>query len=267
MNTCIRGTLATCSFELLRTLTSQRIAVIGVLAIFPATMLALITWVPKFQGANVQIAFMEALIVMLVGLVMMLSLLLWASTNVYTELEGKSWVFIACRPFGRISMILGKYLAAFILSYTICWTAMTMATIVAQTSGSLSDPNRFWLAMSGLLAIACAAYAAVFTLIGVVFYRRAMVFCAAYMLAIELTIANVPSMFSKFTVRFHLQELLFDWAGWIQFPLAAEKNYRLFFGDCPQWLNFVALLGIVLVCLAGSCFVIVNREYLTADET
>ena len=261
----IRGTLATCSFELLRSLTAQRIAVIGVLALFPASMLALITWLPRAQGINVQIAFMDGLIILLVGLVGLLALLLWASTNVYTELEGKSWVFIACRPSGRVSMVLGKYLAAFVLSFSICWIAMTLATIVAQTTGSLNNPNRFWLAMSGLLAIACAVYAAVFTLIGVVFYRRAMVFCAGYILAIEMVVANVPAMVSKFTVRFHLQELLIDWLGWI--PPLREDGYRLIFGDCVQWVNWVTFAAIVVLCLAGSCYVIVNREYLTADET
>ena len=267
MRISIRGIIATCSFELARSFTAQRIGVIGVLALFPAAMLTLITWVPKVQGGHVNIPFMEALIIMLVGLVMLLSLLLWASTNVYTELEGKSWVFIACRPSGRVSMVLGKYLAAFVLSFSICWIAITLSTFVAQTTGSLEDPFRFWLAMSETLAVACAVYAAVFTLIGVLFFRRAMVFCAAYMLLIEILIAFFPVLIAKATVRFHLQELLFTWYGWIRLPSIDEDSYRLLYGEFPLWLSLVTLFAIVLICLSGSCFVIVNREYLTADET
>ena len=68
----------------------------------------------------------QTLILLLVGLVTVLSLLLWATPNVHSELEGKSWVFIASRPGGRISNFLGKYMAAVYSSFLVSWASATL---------------------------------------------------------------------------------------------------------------------------------------------
>ena len=37
-------------------------------------------------------------------------LLLWVTPVVQAELEGRTWIYLAVRPRGRVSMLLGKYL-------------------------------------------------------------------------------------------------------------------------------------------------------------
>lgn len=263
MLTWFRGTLSTCSFELVRSLTAQRISLFILLALFPATMLMLISFNAGRGGG--EITFMETLIILLVGLVGLLALLLTASTGVYSELEGKSWVYVACRPSGRIATIFGKFLAAVILSYSLSLLAATLAIMVARWRGNLPSAENFWLVTAGLLLLACTAYAAMFTLIGTVFYRRAMVFCAAYMIVVEFLLANIPALIRSFTIRCHLQELAILGYGWIM-PLR-EEPYRLLYGEFPAWLNCVSLALFIGLSLGASALFVVKREFITADET
>ena len=263
MLTWIRGTLSTCSFELVRSMTAQRMTLFVLLALFPATMIVLITFSSGRDG--LEIPFMETLIILLVGLVGLLSLLLTASTGIYSELEGKSWVYVGCRPHGRVATIFGKFLAAVTLSFAVSLLAATLAVVAAMTRNSLPRPENFWLVTAGLLLLACVTYGAMFTLIGTVFYRRAMVFCAAYIIVVEFMLANVPALIRSFTVRCHLQELAILGYGWIM-PLR-EEPYRLIYGEFPLWLNVLALLLFVSLALGISAFCVVRKEFITADET
>jgi hypothetical protein len=222
-------------------MTVQRVILFLGLAIFPATMILLVTYGAGTGGR--QIVFMETLIILLVGLVGLLSLLLSASTGVYSELEGKSWVYVACRPSGRISTIFGKFLAAVILSYSVSLLAATLAVVAAQLGGGLP----------------------MFTLIGTLFYRRAMVFCAAYIIVVEFMLANVPALIRSFTIRCHLQELAILGYGWIM-PLR-EEPYRLIYGEFPLWLNVLALVLFIGLALGISAFFVIRQEFITADET
>ncbi len=263
MLTWLRGSLSTCSFELIRSLTAQRIGLFTLLAAFPATIIFLIGI--SAERETFQIPFMETLIILLVGLVGVLALLLTASTGVYSELEGKTWVYLACRPAGRVATVFGKFLAAVILSFGVSVLAATLAVMVAQWRGNLPRPENFWLVTTGLLLLACTTYAAMFTLIGTVFYRRALVFCAAYMIVVEFMLANIPALIRGFTIRCHLQELGILGYGWIV-PLR-EEPYRLLYGEYPVWMNFAALFLFTALTLGASAFFVMNREFVTADET
>jgi len=91
-----RGAAATCMFELRRSMSIQRISVTAGLALFPPAMLALLIFGAKVSSADggaLMIDSAQFLTVFLVALVMLLGLLLWATPNVYSELEGKSWLF------------------------------------------------------------------------------------------------------------------------------------------------------------------------------
>lgn len=263
MLTWLRGTLSTCSFELVRSLSAQRLILLTLLAAFPAGIILLIGVSAGKQGF--QLPFMETLIILLVGLVGVLALLLTASTGIYSELEGKSWVYLACRPFGRMATVIGKYLAAVILSYGVSLLAATLAVMAAQWRGNLPHPEHFWLVTAGLLLLACVTYAAMFTLIGTLFHRRSLVICAAYMIVVEFMLANIPALIRGLTIRCHLQELAILGYGWIV-PLQ-EEPYRLLYGEYPAWMNLGALLLFTLLTLGASAFFVMNREFITADET
>lgn len=262
--TWLNGALATCRFELKRSMTLQRLAVSSVLALFPPGMAFVSLAIPGNGVAE----FIEFFIILQVALVTSLSLLLWATPIVFTEIEGKSWVFLASRPGGRISIYIGKYLAAVIFTSMIAFFAITLSMMVATAFGTLAAPIYKWACLCLIFIIAAFGYGAVFSLIGTLLFKRSMVLAAGYMIAWEGIIANFPAIINRMTLRYHLQSLGIEWLGYFlpegMFPF---EYYVSLYGE-PNWLFHFPLLGIVTVLLVSAgCLVIVNRQYITSDET
>jgi hypothetical protein len=269
----LNGALATCSFELRRSFTFQRTAVSLVLSAFPPVMLGLlILGMEMSGGANQARTIIQEsvtlLTTLLVSLVCLLSLLLWATPNVYSELEGKSWSFVASRPGGRISIFLGKFLASFVVSFTLSMIAITMCVTLAATRLHIVDPQILWFSLAGVFLLGCAVYAAVFSLIGTFFIKRAMVVAAGYFIGSDIVIASIPNaLINKLTIRYHLQEIGIVWLGWF-FPGGySEEQHRRLFGDAlPIWAHVGAVALITVLALAVGIWIIVNREYITNDQ-
>jgi hypothetical protein len=263
----INRAIATCNFELRRAISAQRIAVSSVLILFPPVMLSLMISVVKvsngvFEGT-------EVLIIFLISLICILSLLLWATPNVYSELEGKSWMFIASRPQGRIANVIGKFLASLIFAYAICLTSITICVLIASVFlPFVSDPVRMWLGLNGVFFLGCVCYSAIFSLIGTIFYRRAMVIGAAYVIGFEAVIGRIPAVIGKLTASYHLQNIGIEWIGSEQLKQNInEVGFLGEIGEFSTWLHLIAVAVITIIALGAACFVIVNREYVTSDET
>ena len=264
----VQGAIATCQFELSRILSFQRIAVSSVLALFPPAMLFLLVSFSKFGDAPA-IQYPQFIATMFIFMVCLLSSLLWATPNVYSELEGKSWVFTACRPRGRISMVIGKYLASLIFSFGVCLVAVTLCVAITQIwTGSLRDYIDTWLNMVLIFFFACATYGAIFSLIGTLFYRRAMVIAAGFTLVSEAILANIPAIISRFTMRFHLQFTAMHAFGDFM-PVSKEEIYQHYFlpDDTSIWYHIGCMALTIVVALGIGCYVVVSREFLTSDET
>ncbi len=267
------GTWATCRFELARSVTLQRMVFATVLALFPPLMvfvlglgLRILEADNEVSQADVQavVRFFPLIIIFLVTIVCVLSLLLWATTNVYSDLEGKSWIFLATRPRGRIAVLMGKYFAAVVQAFVIAEVSIVLSILVTAR-GTFSDPTQFWISLSGVILIACFVYGAILSLIGTLFYRRAMVIGAGYLIAVELLLANIPALVCNLTVRRHLFDLGIRWVGWF-FP-GEDNMYRIQYGWYPQWVNLAALGAMTVLALLAASHVVQTREYLTADET
>ncbi len=280
MTNWFRGTMSTCRFELRRSFTTQRTAVSLVLALFPPVMLALMIGAVQVAGAAAPLSGELELaraaeilrsstpfaIVFLVSLVTLLSLLLWATPNVYSELEGKSWAFVASRPGGRVSIYGGKFLAAVIVSFLIALIALTLCVLVANQHLSLPHPERLWLSLLAIFALACFVYGAVFSMLGALFFKRGMVVAAGYLIGSEVFLATVPAVVSKLTMRYHLQELGIHWIGFFV-PFDSEYEYRALFGEAwPVWLLILVLIGAGIAALVIGGFAITNKEYITSEE-
>lgn len=268
----LNGALATCSFELRRSFTFQRTAVSLVLSAFPPVMLGLLILGMEMSGAEQARTMIQEsvtiLTTLLVSLVCLLSLLLWATPNVYSELEGKSWSFIASRPGGRISIFLGKFLASFVVSFTLSMLAITMCVTLAATRLHIVDPQMLWFSLGGVYLFGCAVYAAVFSLIGTFFIKRAMVVAAGYFIGSDIVIASIPgALINKLTIRYHLQEIGIAWLGWFFPGGTSEEQYREVFGEAlPIGVHVGAVILITVLALAAGIWIIVNREYITSDQ-
>jgi len=240
VNRIVNGALATCSFELRRSFTFQRMAVSVVLALFPPVMLGLLILGTEMSGDSqartVVQDFATLLTLLLVSLVCLLSLLLWATPNVYSELEGKSWSFVASRPGGRISIFIGKFLAALVVSFSISLIAISLCVMLSANRLGIRDPQMLWISLCGIYFLGCCVYGAVFSLIGTYFIKRSMVVAAGYLIGSDMVLASVPgALINKLTIRYHLQEIGINWLGWFFPAFSTEEDYRMVFGEaCPR---------------------------------
>lgn len=277
MKNWINGAIATCSFELRRSFTIQRTAVSVVLALFPPTMITLMiiaTAMAARESAEVGQVMANArsfslfMIVFLVSIVTLLSLLLWATPNVYSELEGKSWSFVASRPGGRISILLGKFIASVAVSFSISLVSLTMSIAIAERMISLTDAEKTWLSLCGIFLLANLAYGAVFSMLGTLFYKRAMVVAAGYLIGSEFFLGTIPAVVSKLTMRFHLQSLGLSWLGFFLPFEGGPNQYAALYGDpWSDWIHVLILIGAAVVALVAAGFIITNRQYISSDES
>ena len=142
--------------------------------------------------------------------VCLLGLLLWATPAISTEIEGQTWIYLAMRRSGRTWIPLGKYLTAVVWTLSAAVVSCTGCVLLMGHSGGL----RLWIIMNVLSLLSCVAHAALYLLIGVLFYRRTMVTAVAYTLTFEYGLSFVPALANKFTVNYRLRGLLAEWMDW-----------------------------------------------------
>lgn|GEM_PF-698773 len=262
------GPAAICTFELVRNFTVQRLIVAGILAVFPPAMMFLILIVPRLMGATMSVNAPELLILVLVSISCFLSLLLWSSTIVDADLEGRTWVYIASRPWGRVSSLFGKYLASLFQCWAVSLLAICGSVLVAYVAGDLGrDSVRLCLLLMAVFGVAAIVYNSVLSLFGVYFFRRAMLACVAWALVSELFLASVPAIVRFISVRYHIQELVFHWIGWLIPDPEFGEIYRGVYGDFGIWFHLGILAAISVVTMSAALWWINHHEYLSAEES
>jgi len=271
MNGLLQRSVATCAFELKSSFTAQRIAVSLTLALFPPVMLSLLIFETRFSnGVSLAQQYATFISVFLIALVLLLSLLLWATPNVYSELEGKSWTFLASRPQGRLAVYFGKFMASVLVSFSISLVSVSLCVTIMSQSIGVVEPGQLWLSMNLVYFLASLVYTALFSLIGVMFVKRAMVVGAGYLIGFDIFLASLPgALINKFTLRHHLQEIGIYLIGWFLPTLAGtERDYRYIYGQqWPVWVNVVAILGATIAFLLIGAKIITSREYVSSDQT
>lgn len=197
------------------------------------------------------------------GVVSVMGVFLWATPAVTSELEGHSWVYLAVRPYGKTSLLVGKYLVA------LAWT-IPAGLISSFLSLLILSPERFayilvveWV----LVGLSCIAYAAVFALIGVVFIKRTMVIAIAYIIFVEVILASVPAVVNTLTIQFRLRCLGVRWMEWEdKIPYQARETWKIFFGEETAAWHLFILFAATVGLLAAAAFVLRIREFTSSAE-
>ena len=268
MTNWINSALATFTFDVRRSFSVHRLLVAIGLALFPPLMLSVVGRIAFSRGGRVAAGvgeYMLFALVFLVALVCLLMLLLWATPNVHSELEGKTWHFLVVRPGGRIGCFLGKYLVAVSVSFTTALVSLAGCVFVVDRYGGLEDPLYTLGCLATVYGLACIVYGAVFSLIGTIFIKRAMLVGAGFLIGVEGILAGLPAVVSKITMSYHLREIGIKWLGW--FVPYSENEYRLQFGpEWPTWMHINCILLMTIIALIAGMIVITNRQYITSEE-
>lgn len=263
----LRGILAVVRFEFLRSLTVARFLGWALLAFFPPILVGFVASSlvrpidPRLWATTLFVLIPEA--------TCLLGLLLWATPFLYSELEGKTWIFLAVRPGGRGSVMFGKYLSAVSWTASAALVAVTFSVILVRSPA----PFQLWWVLSGLVLLSALAYGSLYLFLGVLFHRRATVMAVAYTLLFEFLVAYIPAMINKLTIQFRLRALLVRWMDWdAELELLSRRGpdstiLRELLGNEPIWLHLTVLGGTTIVLLSLTYALLHSREFISADET
>tara|TARA_R110002049_G_scaffold27321_2_gene94348 strand:+ start:616678 stop:617442 length:765 start_codon:yes stop_codon:yes gene_type:complete len=228
-------------FELARSMTIGRIAIWFALVTFPVTLISILRMkvpIDPIEPIGFAVYFLVPEVVCLLGL------LLWATPAIATEIEGQTWIYLAMRQSGRVTVLMGKYLTAVAWSLSAALVAATLCVVIVNAPESL----RMWWVMCALATLSCFAHAAIFLLIGVIFHRRTMVMAVVYTLGIEYGLSFVPAVANKITVNYHLRGLLADWMKWDEIRTQAETLYGIELASTH--LAALGLYTVTLLCVS-----------------
>lgn len=251
-------------FELSKSMTVGRIAIWILLVAFPVALIATVSGIlelepRKFNEAERLERLAIAMYYLIPEVICLLGLLLWATPVIATETEGQTWIYLAMRSSGRVSVIIGKYLTA------IVWT---FSAALAATAGCVylvdpPDAGHLFAVITGLSALSCLAHGAIFLVIGVFFHRRTMVMAVVYTLTMEYGMALVPAVINELIVNFRLRVLFNEWTDWHVGP-----DSRLFeeaaISSPP--VQIAALLVMTVGCLIAALLLCRIIEFPTQQE-
>ncbi|MCA9178144.1 MAG: ABC transporter permease [Planctomycetales bacterium] len=256
MNATWRGMMALAEFEGRRSMTWSRMGLWLVLAGFPVAIVLLFVIFgdgPMSHGPT-RDQLMQVMIFVLTQVTVALSVLLWASPSLQVELENRTWIYSATRPYGRRSVLLGRYLVALVWSSTTNVTSAFLCCMIAGLPSAL-------LPMCGLVLLGCAAYSSLFSLLAVMFPKRAMTVAFA-MSGIDFGVAFIPAMIRQFSIQYHLRCLLAKWMGQ-ETEMGAEVS--MFLSDA--WaIQHIAILAVYVVALLAMAVYILERKEIATDD-
>lgn len=248
-------------FEWRRALTFPRLAWMVALMAFPPLLLALVRSTDGSEPPMVVAAIL--VYVLSPGVACMMSVFLWATPAVSSELEGRSWVYLAVRPHGPLSVLLGKYLVAISWSIPVGLVSATLGVVALR----VDQPTRLIIAECCLAVLACLSYSALFLLIGVIAPKRAMVVGILYAIVFEVALALVPAAVNLLTVQYRLRCLLVRWTNMDIALTEGNPVWNAYFGDESALWHMGILLAMTIVYLVFAGILLRYREFTAASET
>jgi ABC-type transport system involved in multi-copper enzyme maturation permease subunit len=259
----MRGIATVFRFEWKRSRTFPRMAWWVLLAAFPPLLLTLIRFNVGQPGPDELLPVPLVVFGLCPSVVCMLGVFLCATPWISSELEGRSWVYIAVRPRGALEALFGKYLVA------VTWTVP--AGLVSSALGVIIFSQVEWIDLIWiqwrLVVLSCLAYAAAFTLIGVLFPKRAMVVGVFYTILFEFVLASVPAAVNVLTVQYRLRCLLVRWIGVDEDAFGGNPLFLAYFGEESANWHIGVLLGMTVAFLGAAALVLRWKEFTVDAET
>lgn len=171
------------------------------------------------------------------------------------ELDGKTLTYLFTRPIPRWKIVVGKFLG-------IVAALIPAVTVSLVVSGLLLGTGMVHLlTLLAGSAGAVTAYAAVFTLIGFMIPRRAMIVGLLYGIIFEFVLSFAPALVNEITVTYYLRSMV---AGLLDIPVPIEIA-RIVGGASVPGAIF-GLVTITLVCLGLASSLAARQEYVIKDE-
>jgi len=181
--------------------------------------------------------------------------LLLGTNLIAREAEANTLAFLLVRPISRSSLLVGKFLGAWLVACVLLGASLLACNILLLGSDGFAEAGRTLRVIPGNLfamSVGALAYMAFFTLVGLIASRPALV--GLFMAFVwENAIPWLPGTIQNFTVRYHLVALL---------PEDSVPIYvRLSRCEPNPFMALVWLLGGAVVTMALAVWVFRRRDY------
>jgi len=239
-----------------------------VLASFPVLIAGLIRWFPlddsnpDVQEFDTHEFWSLAIYLLVPCITCAMGVLLSAGPAIATELEQRSWIYLATRPNGIFWLLIGKYIVAVGWATTAAVAGLSIAVQFSQQDTMF----QIWLGAATLSLLSSMSYAAVFLLIGTLFPQRAMLFCVMWTAVVEGLVSFIPAIINRLTIQYRLRTLFVDW---LQPTTDIEDIPTLgrSFGEGPWYLQICWLVALSALFLAAAQVIAHKREFTAAAES
>lgn len=132
----------------------------------------------------------------------------YGTSLIADEVEDKTLTYLFTRPVRRGAVLLGKYLAYFVVtSFVVLPSVMLVYLLIAPINGSLGAAFIPLLKDLGLLAVGLGAYGALFAFIGAQF-KRPLLTGLIFVFGWEQAALAFPGYLKKFTIAYYVQALV-----------------------------------------------------------
>jgi hypothetical protein len=262
------GILAVIRFQMWRSLTAMRWLWWFVLVIFPPAVVALTFVAARDEDVREEMLRqiqIQEIYVLVPNVLCMLGVFLWTSTVLQSEIENRSWIYVAVRPDARWAHIIGSYIVAVL--WTISAALVSLAICVAEIGVPREERFQIVSTLTLLVVISSFAYASIYLLIGVLFFRRAMIVAVVYTLGIEFLLGALPTTISQLTLQYRLRSIWFIRMGWLDGrPPGMDIPIQLF-GKPPISLHVAGLAIVTCLCIIASGWLVSRREIPIQEES
>lgn len=235
------------------------------------------------------------------GAVCLLTILSSMSPYLNTELEGNTWPYIAVRPFGRTSMMLGKYLVSVTRSIMAGFLAIALVfpstslneinrdvplpiTMVATQSADgtnhaqwpeengadaatieieYDDPYPLWFALAILVVLSSVCYSTLFCLLGTIMHKKPMILSIIYTLVVEGVISMLPAVVNAFTINFYLRSIFLRLMGW---ELSELPSALSFLNDPNMISQMSTFWDLISLAVLSVIFMVIANALLRNRE-
>jgi ABC-type transport system involved in multi-copper enzyme maturation permease subunit len=181
-----------------------------------------------------------------------LAALLYGSSLLAAEIEGKTLVYLFTRPMPRAVVLLWKYLATVTALVGLTVVSLTLSFALAGFAGGL----RMYLTILTTVVAALLAYTAVFCLLGLVVPRRAIPAGLIYAVLVEVVLSFVPAVANEVAVSHYLRSMALHLSGRTLPPEIQE-----IFTPVPLANCVLALLLFPTAFLMLSALLVRRREW------
>jgi ABC-2 type transport system permease protein len=242
-------------------LRGKRMLVIALLSLVPAGFAVLLRSIDDRHGATTPRELEFGILFFLVPHVLLpLTALLYGCGMILDEQEEQTLTYLLIRPLPKWALYLTKLMATTCMVWLLglVFVVVSYLAIYVGSSQFLDVFPLKMLGTFGVMALALAAYAAVFGLLGLV-VKWSTVVGVVYIAVIEGLLANLDFAVRKLTVNYYFRVLSLHWLN-LDPKLSQEWSIQL--GDAPGALACVlTLLFVIALTTFVATLVFSGREF------